>query len=121
MHYTTYGYQRPDNSDTGDIFWASLIANINQMNSHNHDGVTSAPLNTKTVSVPSASWAAATIGGGVYRQLVTLPSGWSYDIANLWFKLSTGEYVFPTVERVSTTTFYVYTNDNSKTYTAYYR
>lgn len=121
MHLTTYGYERPDNGDTGDIFWNALIFNINQTNDHNHDGVTSAPLASRSGSVAAASWVAAPIGGGVYRQLITLPVGLSYDTCSIWFKLSTGEYVYPSVERASATTFYVYTNDNTKTYTAFYR
>ncbi len=121
MHTTTYGYKRPDNNDTGDIFWDALVFNINQLNSHNHDGVTSAPLALQSGSVASGSWVAAPIGGGVYRQAITLPAGLAYDTCQIWFKLSTGDHVYPSVEKISSSQFYVYTNDNTKTYTAFYR
>lgn len=117
----SYGYLKPQSPDTGDVFFPALAADIQQLNDHTHDGVTSAPLAAQTQSILAANWAAAPIGGGVYRQLLTVPAGMSFDVAQIWWKLSSGQYVYPSVERVSATTYYVYTNDNSLTYTAYYR
>lgn len=117
----SYGYLKPSNPDTGDAFFIAMEENIQRTNDHTHNGTDSAPLHASTVDVPPGSWVAAPIGGGVYRQAVTMPTGWSYDSANIWFKLSTGEYVLPTVERISTSQFYVYTNDNTKNYTAFVR
>lgn len=121
MTTLSMGYFKPGNSDTGDIFFPNMAANMQALNDHNHDGVTSQLLYSKTQSIVSASWSAAPIGGGVYRQLITVPTGYSYDIASIWFKLSTGEIVYPSVERVSSTTFYVYVNDNTLNITAFYR
>lgn len=121
MQTLSYGYKKPQDPDTGDVVFPGMEGNIQQVNDHAHNGTDSAPLATRSVSVLSASWAAAPIGGGSYRQAVTVPTGLSYDSCNIWFKLSTGQYVYPSVERISASQFYVYTNDNTLTYTAYFR
>ena len=118
------GFVEPQNGDTGDVFYPALAADIVQLNNHTHDGVASQLLTTTTQSILSANWAAAAAGGGLYSQTVTLPTspvGLSYDVVDMWFKLSTGEVVFPTIERVSTTQYVIYTIDSTKTYTAFYR
>lgn len=115
----SYGYLQPANGDTGDVFFPALAADIAQLNNHNHDGSTSAPLASQSNTILAANW--ATPVGGLYSQTVTLPTGLSYDTCQIWFKLSSGEYIFPTVTRVSTTQYVVYCNDNSKTLTAFYR
>lgn len=115
------GYEKPQNPDTGDVFFPALERNIQRLNDHTHDGVNSQFLATTSQSILSANWVAAPIGGGVYRQLVTVPAGFSWDQCEAWFKLSSGETVYPALERVSATTFYVYTNDNTVAYTAFFR
>lgn len=117
----SYGYQQPQNSDTGDVWFPALAADILQLNNHNHDGVTSSPLASQQQTILAANWAAAAIGGGVYFQLVTVPTGLSFDTCHIWFKLSTGQYVYPSVERVSASTYNVFINDNSLALTAFYR
>ncbi len=117
----TMGYKKPQNPDTGDVFFPALENNIQQLNDHAHNGVNSQLLASTSQTVQSASWAAAPIAGGVYRQLITAPTGYSIDQCEMWFKLSSGETVYPAIERQSSTTYYIYTNDNSKTYTAFYR
>lgn len=121
MQTLSYGYKKPINPDTGDIVFPALEGDIQQLNDHAHNGTDSAPLATQSVSILAASWAAAPIAGGVYRQAVTVPTGLSYDVCQIWFKLSTGEYVYPSVERISASSFYVYTNNNALAYTAYFR
>lgn len=121
MQTLTYGYLLPINPDTGDIVFPALAQDIQQLNDHNHDGINSAPLARNSANILPGAWVAAPIGGGLYRQLVTVPAGLNYDDVDLWFRLSTGEFVYPSVERVSNTTFYVYTNDNSLTYVLYCR
>ena len=118
------GYLKPASPDTGDIFFPAMQTNIQMLNDHTHDGVTSQLLATTTQQILAANWVAAPAGGGLYRQLVTLPttpSGLQYDVVDVWFKLSTGELTYPTVERASATTYYVYTIDNTQTYVANYR
>lgn len=115
------GYLLPQDPDTGDIWFQALAFDIQRLNGHNHDGVNSAPLASTSQNILPGSWVAAPIGGGLFRQLVTMPGTIQYDTVNFWFKLSTGEVVYPSVERASANTYYIYTNDNSLTYVAYYR
>lgn len=121
MQTLSYGYEKPQNTDTGDVYFPAMERNIQRLNDHTHDGINSAPLASTSQDILAANWSAAPIGGGLYRQLVTMPSPYLYDTAQIWFKLSSGEFVYPSVERQSGNTFYVYTNDNSLTYTAFYR
>lgn len=121
MTTLSMGFLKPANGDTGDVFFPAMAANIQQLNDHTHDGLTSKLLTSTTQSVLSANWVAAPIGGGIYRQLMTVPAGYSLDVASLWFRLSTGEYVYPSVERQSSTTYFIYVNDNSLNITAFYR
>lgn len=121
MQTLSYGYKKPQNTDTGDVIFEALEEDIQQLNDHTHDGSNSAPLSSQSASLASANWAAAPVGGGLYRQLVSMPASLTYDVAQIWFKLSSGEVVYPSVEKVSSTSYYVYTNDNTLTYVAYYR
>lgn len=121
MQTLSYTYEKPQNNDKGDTFFPAMERNIQKLNDHVHDGVTSAFLSSASQAIASGSWAAAPIGGGVYRQLIALPAGLNYDTCEIWFKLSTGEYVLPTVERASASTYYVYTNNNALAYVAFYR
>lgn len=127
MNTLSYGYKQPVNTDTGDVFFPALSDDIALLNNHTHDGITSAPLGSQSQSILAANWTAAPIGGGLYVQLITLPlpvglaTPLSFDTCQIWFKLSTGQYVYPSVERVSATTYNVFINDNSLTLTAFYR
>lgn len=116
----TYGYKKPINPDTGDIVFPALEGDIQQLNDHNHDGANSAPLATQTVSALAANWVTG-VAGVSYKQLITVPTGLSFDTCNTWVKRSTGEMAYPTIERVSATTFYLYTNDNTLAYTLFFR
>lgn len=115
------GYKKPQNPDTGDVWFPALELDIQMLNDHNHDGVNSQPLATLVQSILAASWVVAPQGGGLYRQLLTVPTGLSYDTCEIWVLRSTGERAYPTLERASSTTFYLYTNDNSLAYSVQYR
>lgn len=121
MQTLSYGYLLPTNPDTGDSFFPALVADIQQLNDHDHDGENSAPLSRQSVSILAANWVAVDGFNGLYKQLITLPGTLEYDDVDLWFRLSTGEFVYPSVERTSNTTFTLYTNDNSLAYVAYCR
>ncbi len=121
MQTLSKGVFKPDNADTGDVFFARLADNCDWANNHTHNGTDSQRLSSTTQAILSAAWAAAPIGGGLYVQTVTMPAGLSYDTCNIWFKLSSNEFVFPSIERVSATSFKIYTNDNSLAYVANYR
>ncbi len=118
----TYGYVKPATGDKGSTFWAQLEADIQQLNDHAHNGSNSAKLTAASAvatvqSISSASWVDQ--GDGVYRQLVTLPaaltnvSGTYDDYAITMRNAANGRPLLLSLEKVSTTTYYVYINDNT--------
>ncbi len=117
----SHGYKKPANPDTGDTFFQQLADDIQLMNDHIHDGNLGTILTSVTASIASGSWVAAPIGGGLYRQAVTMPTGYSYDSAIIQWQLSSGEVIYPTIERISSSSYYIYINDSSLTVTALYR
>lgn len=121
MQTLSFGFLKPEPDDTGDIFFSAMEQNMQQLNDHDHDGVNSARLALTSASILAANWVAAPLGGGLYRQLITMPAGMQYDTSVITFKLSTGEVLYPTVERVNATQYYVYVNDNTLDLVAYYR
>lgn len=121
----TYGLKRPITNETGaDGIFTALEDNITQIDGHTHNGVNSSLLSAGAVvvvtqSIASGSWG-ATVGDGLYRQTITIAGSLNYDNININFKDTSGHQVFLEVEKVSTTQYYVYTNNNAMTYTAVY-
>jgi hypothetical protein len=120
----SYGYKKPQNGDKGQPLFDALADDIQRVNDHTHDGVNSPPLTAQSLqgiqaTIPAASWAAYGPTGH-YRQLVTMVSGFNYDTCFMSFRLTTGEYVTPTVEKFSATQYYVYTTDNTKDFVVTY-
>lgn len=124
MQTLSYGFLLPDDGDLGPVVFPALEANIQQLNDHTHNGTNSSLLTAASIAgvpvvVPFASWVAFGPTGH-YRQLVTLPAGFSYDTVQISFRLSTGEYLTPQVEKISATQYYVYTIDNTLDFVAVY-
>jgi hypothetical protein len=124
MIVLTYGFKQPQTGDKGSVWFAALNDNISQLNDHTHDGVTSSLISATSmvsgsVSIPSASWVAD--GTGRYRQDVTVPAGFNMTYNIQVIIAATGHIINPTIEKLSATTFRIYTPDNSLTYTAYFR
>jgi hypothetical protein len=120
----SYGFIQPQNGDKGSVWFPALNDNIQQLNDHTHDGVTSAllpstSLTSGSVSIPSASWVLDVTGR--YKQDVTVPAGYNMDDYAIIFKLSTGEIIVPSITRLSGTTFRIFGPDNTLTYTAVFR
>jgi len=120
----SYGFIQPQNGDKGSTWFPALNDNIQQLNDHTHDGVTSAllpstSLTSGSVSIPSASWVLDVTGR--YKQDVTVPAGYNMDDYAIIFKLSTGEIIVPSITRLSGTTFRIFGPDNTLTYTAVFR
>lgn len=117
MQTLSYGYVKPETGDRGTVFWPALEDNIQQINDHNHDGLNSAKLLSSAVTavtqtVLAASWSAQ--GGGTYKQTVTMPAGMAYDDYGIVVKLSVlGHVIYPTIEKVTATTYDIYINDNT--------
>jgi hypothetical protein len=113
----TYGLKRPSTNDSGATLFQALEDNITQLDGHTHDGVDSPALPAQSIvgvtqTISSASWVASGATGH-YRQSVTLPAGFSYNTVTLSFRLTSGHVIYPTVEKISATQFYVYSSDNT--------
>lgn len=119
MQNLSYGYKKPANPDTGDLWFPAMEFNIQQLNDHDHDGLNSAPLAVRSVSAPASAWVAT--GGGDYRQAVTLPSGLTYETCQFWVRQDDGEQIYPEVTRLSATQLYVYTTDITDELVVYFR
>lgn len=113
------GYKKPSDPCYGDVFYPAMEDNIQQMNDHTHNGTDGALIASTTQSVSAGSWG-SDLGGGTYRQLITMTSPFVYDSTRIEVRRSTGEMAYPTIEKVSSNTFYIYTNDNSVAYTISY-
>lgn len=124
MQTLSNGYQKPENGDKGSVFFPALASNIQKLNDHNHNGtnselLTSASSAAVTQSLLAASWSLQ--GDGMYRITVTMPSDIGYDTHNIQFRLTAGgAIVHLSTEKVSATSFYVYSNDNSIDVTVFY-
>ncbi len=123
MQILTYGYELPENTDTGDEIFPAMQRNIERLDNHAHNGENSAFLDTLSETLLAANWQAE--DDGLYSQEVELPATdvatMDYDTVDIWFKLSSGEFVYPSVERVSASIYKVFTNNNALDYVAYYR
>jgi len=115
----SYGYVKPVTGDRGSTaFFTPMENNIQRINDHTHNGTDSAPLPAQSiVGVPqnilAVNWVSYGGPTGFYRQLVTLAPGFSYDTVQIQFRLSSGHYIYPTIEKVSATQYYIYTIDNT--------
>ena len=110
------GYKLPQNGERG--WWQTLIDNWTRLNSHDHDGtdsekISSANLSFTTQDLSASNW--SSVGGGTYRQTVSLPAGMSFPAAvvNFYTDSGTGHQVFPKVVKIDSSSYYVYVNDNT--------
>jgi hypothetical protein len=120
----SYGYKKPQAGDKGTPLFQALEENIQRVNDHNHDGVNSPALTAQSLqgipqSILAANWVAFGPTGH-YRQLVTMFAGFNFDTCYTSFRKTTGEMIYPTVERFSATQFYVYTTDPTLDFVAVY-
>jgi hypothetical protein len=125
MQTLSYGYLNPDNGDKGSVWFTALNADITQLNSHSHNGSDSSLVNAAyivkgTVAISSGSWVSD--GTGRYKQVVSVPSGFNMDDFLIQVKFtSSGDLVYPTISKTSTTSFTIYTSDNTANFTATFR
>ncbi len=129
MQTLSYGYLKPQDQDSGQEVFPALESNIQRLNDHSHNGVNAAVLAVSSVAVTtqsilSGAWVS---NGAGYRQAVTIPASLTgatpaqtYDMLGIEFRLSTGERVYPRVEKISDSQYYVYVNDNTLNLTAIY-
>lgn len=115
----TFGYELPNNTCTGDVWFPAMERNIQRMNDHTHDGEDSSRIAATVQDVLAANWG-ADIGGGMYRQTVQMPVGFTFENSRIEVRRSTGEVVYPSIVKVTETTFYLYTNNNTVSYKVSY-
>lgn len=116
----SYGYKKPSAPTAGDLWFPAMETNIQLMNDHTHNGTNAPFLAKDSQEASSGSWG-SDLGGGTYRQLITMTNSRVYDSSNIEVRVtSTKNIVYPTIEKVSSNTFYIYTNDNSVGFTIYY-
>lgn len=119
MQTLSYGYKLPEANDKGTILFTALEFNIQRVNDHDHDGSNSKKLSSSAVegtpvTILAGNW--VDLGNGNYRQSVSIPAAYDFDTVQLSFRLPSGHYVFPTVEKIDDAQLWVYTNDNSTNY-----
>ena len=78
----SYGYLKPESGDKGNVFFPALEDDIQQLNDHTHDGITSAKLTSQSIigvsdTILAAGW--VLVSGGTYRQVVTTPPSVTFD------------------------------------------
>jgi hypothetical protein len=125
MQTLSYGYKLPEAGDRGSIWFPALEDNITRLNSHDHDGTDSSLLSASvitkgSVSVLAAAW--TLVSTGKYKQTVTCPSGFNMTdhIPHVYLTVL-GHVIHPTIEKVTNTTFDIYTLDNTLAYTVIFR
>lgn len=114
MQVLSKGWRLPETGDFGDVWFLALESNIQQSNSHNHDGVNSEKISSVNfVATVTTVLAASFVDqlNGYHRALVTIPSGVLLDNLVVSFKdPTTKDQIFLKVEKVTVTSFYIYTN-----------
>lgn len=120
MQTLSFGYLKPETGDKGSVWFPALEDNIQQLNDHTHDGITSSKISAGAIealtqTLTFGNW--NLVVAGTYRQLVTMPGALQFDTAPKRFVLDTAPYVgheiFPSIEKVTANTFYVYINNNT--------
>lgn len=133
MTTTTYGYRKPDDGDKAkgtNGWYASLNFNIDRFDAHSHNGIDSAtiPLSSFTPfsqSITAVGWVTDSAGG--YMQTITVPIGVTevsdYNVKFIYTApvAKSGEVAYLGYDRQSATTYILYCNDNTATFTAIYR
>lgn len=124
MQTLSYGYKQPENNDRGSVWFPAINANITQLNAHSHNGTDSALIGAANiqqgaVTILAASWTSD--GTGRYKQTVTVPTGFDMDDFTITVRISGSHIIYPSIERLSSTSFRIYTLDNTLTYIATFR
>jgi len=120
MQTLTYGFFKPQNGDKGSVFWSALEANFQQLNDHTHNGTDSPQLAAASFGstvqlLPASGWTTIDAATSVYRQLVTLPGALQFDDVHILFFINSGGdsgyQFYPTLQKVSSSTYYIFANN----------
>lgn len=113
----TYGFKKPQTGDRGPTVFPAMEENIQKLNDHTHDGLNSSLLSSASIAAVTqtllaGSWVSQ--GNGLYKQTVTLPGALTYSATNISFEHgTTGDLLYLTVNKVSSSQYDVFINDNS--------
>ena len=114
MQVLSKGWKLPQTGDFGDVWFLALESNIQQSNSHKHDGIDSEKISSISFVSVVATLAAASFTAnidGSFTAPVVIPSGALIDTLALTFKDPiTKDQIFLKVLKTSSTTFNVTTN-----------
>ncbi len=105
------GYKNPENGDLGSSWFPDLNFNIARLNDHSHNGTDSNKLNALSFSLLTDSIVSGdfTLQTDIYRALKELPAGGTVDGVNISFRdATTKNKIYMSIEKVSSTSFYVY-------------
>lgn len=120
--YTDGPYELPVSPDQGNDVFSVLEDFMNRMAVHNHDGSNSKEISLNidkdiTVFLTGVDITWNVLGNGNYRALFTMPVSATFDgnIRKFYYKIGASDYkeFYPTVEKVSASTYYIYSNDNT--------
>lgn len=116
-------YIMPTDDDVGNDVFALLETYLERLAVHDHTGddSVSISLNFSKISedyISGVSLTWTSIGNGIYRALVTIQDitpKFDGNLRTMFYQIGAGDWIgfAPRVERVTNTTYYVYSNDNS--------
>jgi hypothetical protein len=113
------GVKQPESGEKGAPVFSALNSNAQILNDHTHDGtdselIDSIHIEKHATTLPTASWVSGARG---FSQTVTCPGSVTLDKVALRFRVKSGslqhQFVHPTVEPTSLTSFVVIVNDSS--------
>lgn len=110
------GWKLPETGDFGDVWFPALEDNINQSNTHKHDGLDSEKIDAidlvttgAKLTVPNTDFVDQ--GDGYWRATVTVPGAGLVDNYVVTVKdPTTKEPIYLRMEKLNSTQFYLYTN-----------
>jgi hypothetical protein len=119
--YTNGPIQKPSDNDVGNDVFNVLETFMDRLATHSHSGADSQKITlniekdftTFTVGV-DLFW--TDLGNDVYRGQLTVPAGADVDnnIRRFYYNDgTTWREFFPTVEKIDSTNYYIYSNDNT--------
>lgn len=122
-NYSNGGYIIPTDDDTGNSVFADLEVLLERISTHSHTGADSKSISLNFTKIPEEYiitthiiW--TIVANGVYRALVTIRDTtptFDDNLRTMYYKIGAGDWIEwnPRIERVTNTTFYVYSNDNT--------
>ena len=114
MQVLSKGWKLPQTGDFGDQWFAALEFDINQMNTHTHNGIDSEKISSISfVSTITTVLAGSFVdqGNGSFKAPVAIPAGALIGTLAVTVKdPATKDQVFLKVVKTTDTTFDVYTN-----------